>query len=314
MAAQAPVRPDEAPLAEGIARYAELFRQQPPAGTLAGMRLSGDIAAWRFADAGGDGPASFDTAIALPGREVAVRIHLPEGEGPHPAICYFHGGGFSHGSTASFDVATRALARESGALVASVHYRRLPESGFAAAQDDCDAAFAWLARNAALLGADPARLVLAGDSVGAFFALNCALADRDAGVRALLLFYGAFALRGDDDAYHGAGDPLLNPQRIAAFVDLYERCGGPACRPYPLSRNDLGGLPPVQIVSAQHDPLAVDSARLADALRAAGVTVDLRVAPGMIHGFLRAVAVSPPARAELRRAAQALRQDMQGAG
>ena len=312
MAAPAPVRPDEAPLAEGIARYVELFRQQQPAETLAGMRLSGDLGASRFAESG-DRLETFDTAIALPGREVAVRVHAPDGEGPHPTICYFHGGGFSHGSTASFDVASHALARASGAQVVSIQYRRLPDSDFAAAQEDCDAAFAWLARNAALLGADPARLVLAGDSVGALFALNCALANRGQGIQpnALLLFYGAFALRRQDDAYHGAGDPLLGPDRIAAFVNLYARCGGP--RPA-LDRPDLGGLPPVHLVAAQHDPLAVDSVWLAEALGAAGVKVGLRVAPGMIHGFLRAVALSPPVREELRLAADAVRQDMQGAG
>lgn len=312
MAAPASVRPEEAPLAEGIVRYVELFRQQPPAETLAGMRLSGDLGASRFAETG-ERLETFDTAIALPGREVAARVHVHAGEGPYPAICYFHGGGFSHGSTASFDVASHALARASGAQVVSIQYRRLPDSDFAAAQEDCDAAFAWLARNAALLGADPARLVLAGDSVGALLALNCALARRGQGIQpsALLLFYGAFALRREDPAYHDAGDPLLGPERIAAFVDLYARCGGPAD---PLDRPDFGGLPPVHLVAARHDPLAVDSARLADALRAAGVKVDLRVAPGMIHGFLRAVALSPPAREELRRAAQALRQDMQGAG
>lgn len=302
-------------LADGIASYVELFRQQPPADTLAGMRLTGDLAAHRFTGGAQAAIARFDTAIALPGREIAVRIHVPAGHGPLPAICYFHGGGFSHGSIESFSGAAEALAEASGAIVASVQYRRLPDSDYRAAQDDCDAAFAWLTRHAATLGGDPDRIVLAGDSVGALFALNRALRSRGASPHpaALLLFYGAFALRREDPAYHGAADPLLTPERIAAFVELYEGCGGPAQGPAPLDRTDLGGLPFTLVVAAEHDPLAVDSICLRKTLEAAGVPARLHVAPGMIHGFLRATGVSTAAREELRQISETLWRKLQDA-
>lgn len=311
MARTAPTGTDGPPLAEGIAQYVEIFRGMPKADTVAGTRLSGDMNAGRFDTRDLPPVDRFDTAIALPGREVAVRIYTPETPAPRRAICYFHGGGFAHGSIESFDIAAAALCHATGAIVASVQYRRLPESTYAQAQDDCDAAFAWLARNAALIGADPDRLVLAGDSVGALFALVCAANARDNGSggpqpTALLLFYGAFLMDGALPDYATAADPMLTPERIAAFVDLFERNGGPQRGPAPAARADLAELPPTYIVAAEHDPLALDAGRMAQALAAAGVPVITRTSPGTIHGFLRAAGVSPPAREELRLTAEAL--------
>lgn len=299
------------PLADGLARYVELFNQQPAGDTLAAGRLAGDLGASRFRDrvAGSAAPKTFDTAIAAPGREIPVRIHIPQGADRKPAIGYFHGGGFAHGTIESFSIASEALAAESGRIVASVQYRRLPESSFSDAQDDCSFAARWLLNHAARLGAQSTKLTLAGDSVGALFAFNTALAlnrEESGVIGSLLLFYGAFAMRSSDTIYDNARDPLLNAQRIAAFVRLYEQCGGLAWGPAPLDRDDFSGLPPVHAVAAQHDPLAIDSQRLCTALNSAGKDASLRLAPGMIHGFLRAVDVSPAAREELRAAVAAL--------
>ncbi|HWL47101.1 MAG TPA: alpha/beta hydrolase fold domain-containing protein [Sphingomonadaceae bacterium] len=300
-----------AALAEGIARYVALFGAQPAADGYPALRLVGDLLADRFAEGHAPAVRRFDTAIAVAGREIAVRLHDPGGPGLRPAICYIHGGGFTLGSIESFDLATAALAEATGAVVASVHYRRLPDSPYQAAQADCDQAFAWLTRNAAALAIDPARILLAGDSAGALMALACAANARDAGApirpAGLLLFYGTFAMDPDRPAYRDAGDPLLTQPRIATYIGLFVANGGLAAHPAPLDRDDLAGLPPTHIVAAEHDPLRDEAGELAARLAAAGVAVTHRVAPGMIHGFLRAVGVSGPARAELAMAAVAVR-------
>ncbi|MDV3456523.1 alpha/beta hydrolase [Sphingomonas sp. HF-S4] len=293
-------------LADGIARYVELFRAQPPASDLETMRLQGDLTAARFAVDFATEIDRFDTYIGAPGREIAVRVYDPGGDRLRPGICYFHGGGFSMGSVESFDIVGAALAEATGAVVASVHYRRLPEVDYPAAQDDCDHAFAWMQRQAEALGVDPKRIAVAGDSAGALLALATAA---QAHPVCQLLFYGTFAMDPARPDYAASRDPLLSGERVRAYIDLFTRCGGHSA---PIERDDLAGLPPTHIVAAEFDPLCGEAVEFADRLRAAGVPVSLQRAPGMIHGFLRAVGVSAPARAELAHAAEVVRPFLEG--
>jgi acetyl esterase len=55
----------------------------------------------------------------------------------------------------------------------------------------------------------------------------------------------------------------------------------------PLHAPSLQGLPPTFIVTAGYDLLQDEALAYADRLEAAGVPVDCRDYPGMIHGFLR---------------------------
>jgi acetyl esterase len=320
-------------LAEGLDEYIALFRAGPVGVDLAEMRLLGDLGAGRFAlhqkplsfrGGVGVGQSSlrrdrcyrdndsstptpplkrrgfekFDTYIATLGREITVRVYDPCGDTLHPAILYIHGGGFSLGSIESFDIVGHALAEATGALVASVQYRRLPDTDYSGAQDDCDRAFAWLQQQAETLDIDPARIALAGDSAGALLALAAAK-NAETPPAALLLFYGTFAMDPADPAYDTAQDPLLTGARVRAYIDLFYRSGGHSA---PIDRDDLAELPPTHIVAAEHDPLCGEAVRLA-----AKIGASIRIAPGMIHGFLRAAGVSAPARDEIEHAATALK-------
>lgn len=294
----------ELALADGMDRYIALVRATPPAADIETMRLVGDLTGRRYAEDHAPHAARFDTFVAAPGREIALRIFDPGGEGLRPAICYFHGGGFAFGSVESFDIVGAALAEATGAVVVSVQYRRLPETDYAGAQADCDAAFAWLGRQAEALSVDPARIAVAGDSAGALLALACGATARPI---CQLLFYGTFAMDPASSAYRDALDPLLTAERVRQYIALFTRCGGLDANPAPVDRRDLGALPPTHIVAAEYDPLCAEAVAFAARLEDAGVPTTLRVAPGMIHGFLRAVGVSAAARTELVAAAEAIR-------
>lgn len=294
----------ELALADGMDRYVALVRATPPAADMETMRLVGDLTGQRYAEGHAPQVARFDTFVAAPGREIALRIFDPGGEGLRPAICYFHGGGFAFGSVESFDIVGAALAEATGAVVASVQYRRLPETDYAGAQADCDAAFAWLGRQAEALAIDPARIAVAGDSAGALLALACGVTARPI---CQLLFYGTFAMNPDAAAYQTALDPILTTDRVRQYIALFTRCGGLDVNPAPVDRQDLAELPPTHIVAAEHDPLCAEAVTFAARLEQAGVPTTIHIAPGMIHGFLRAVGVSAAARAELRTAAEAIR-------
>ena len=116
-----------------------------------------------------------------PGGPIPVRVFRPEGAGPLALVAYLHGGGWVIGSLDGFDPLCRALANESGAVVASIGYRLAPEHPFPAAPDDARAALRWLHEHAAELGADPGRMAVAGDSAGANLATVAARRLRDEG-------------------------------------------------------------------------------------------------------------------------------------
>lgn len=78
-----------------------------------------------------------DIKIDLPTRDVKARIYQPEGEGPFPVILYIHGGGWVIADLDTYDATPRALAKATGALVISTHYRQAPEHPFPAAHEDC---------------------------------------------------------------------------------------------------------------------------------------------------------------------------------
>ena len=109
---------------------------------------------------------------------VPVRIYRPSaGDGPAPALVYFHGGGFVAGDLDSDHSRCMALAEGAACVVVSVDYRLAPEHRFPAAVEDCFAGLCWLARTDGL-GVDPARIGVGGASAGAGLAAAVALMAR----------------------------------------------------------------------------------------------------------------------------------------
>jgi acetyl esterase len=110
---------------------------------------------------------------------VPVRVYAPEGNGPHPAVVYFHGGGFVLGDLDGHDDPYRILTTAADAVVVSVDYRLAPEHPFPAAVKDAYAATNWVAEHARTLNVDSDRIAVAGDSAGGNLAAVVALAARD---------------------------------------------------------------------------------------------------------------------------------------
>jgi acetyl esterase len=245
------------------------------------------------------------------GHEMAVRIYHPGRDVVRPALCYFHGGGFSLGSIDTYDGLAAALSEMSGAVVVSVQYRRLPESSARAAQEDCYRALAWTAEHTSLLGIAPDRIGVAGDSAGAMLAVTSALHARDQNGPALAcmaLLYGVYSLDRARAYYHGARDPLLTADKVQGYIDVYNRSAEserPAY-PAPVDVESLVGLPPALMMAAEFDPLLQEGQDFRARLQAVGVAVSYHEAERMIHGFGRGVGVSPAARRELQAFARRL--------
>ena len=231
-----------------------------------------------------------DRSLPGPNGEIPVRIYRPPGDGLLPVVVYFHGGGWVIGDITSHDTVCHRLASGVPAVVVNVDYRLAPEHRFPAGVEDCDAATRWVSDHAADLGADPARLAVAGDSAGGNLAAVVARRSRDRGgppIAFQLLIYPATDMTRSLASHteNGTGY-LLETDTMTWFLDHY--LGGADARQpdaSPLFAEDLSGLPPALVVTAEFDPLRDEGEAYAERLAEAGVAVTSSRYDGMIHGF-----------------------------
>ncbi|RZT11650.1 acetyl esterase [Mycobacterium sp. BK558] len=227
------------------------------------------------------------------GDKIRGRVYRPVASAELPLTVYYHGGGWLLGSIDSHDVATRRLALSSGSAVLSVDYRRGPEHRFPTAVYDAIDALQWARSGASglqALGIDLRRVAVAGDSAGGNLAGAVAIDDRDAGslppLRHQLLVYPSTTCDltiGFDDDYEGVmleRDELLWHQRN--YFDSPEHAADARASILNAAHH---GLPSTTVILAECDPIKPQGVRLARALEAAGVDIDTREYPGMIHGF-----------------------------
>ncbi len=256
-----------------------------------------------------------DLTIPGPGGPLRIRLTIPEGEhqGLIPGLVYLHGGGWVAGSIATHDHLCRALTAASGVAVISVDYRLAPEHPFPAAVDDAMAAALWASKNAHVLGIDPARLAIGGDSAGGTLAAVVARRARDQGGPPLayqLLLYPATDADFNTPSYlENAEGFFLTRAAMAWYWDHYVPDPTHRSNPdvSPLLADDLSGLPPALVMTAGYDPLRDEAEAYARRLNEAGVAVQYSHYPGMIHGFLRRHAVFDQGKLALDQIASALR-------
>jgi acetyl esterase len=242
-----------------------------------------------------------DRTVPGPAGDIRVRVYTPSGGDALPVIVYFHGGGWVIGDLDVPDKPCRALANAAGAVVVSVDYRLAPEHRYPAAFDDCYAVTAWVAEHAADVGADAGKLAVAGDSAGGNLAAAVALAARDRGgpsIAAQLLVYPVTDFNFETASYEENGDGyLLTKGSMEWFWAHYLGAQDLDQDPYacPARAEDLAGLPPAYVATAEYDPLRDEGEAYAAALRDAGVAVTVRRFDGMIHSFFWTLGATPSA-------------------
>ena len=232
-----------------------------------------------------------NTAVPGPLGDIPVRIYTPKGEGPFPALVYYHGGGWVIGDLDAVDVPCRMLTNRADCVVVSVDYRMAPENKFPAAAEDCYAATKWVAENAASIQVDPERVAIGGDSAGGNLTAVVALMARDRGGPSLvyqMLIYPVTNRDYETVSYRDNGDGyFLTKDSMVWFWNHYLREEQDAVNPYasPLLADDLSGLPPALVLTAEYDPLRDEGEAYAQRLEAAGIEVEATRYNGMIHGF-----------------------------
>jgi acetyl esterase/lipase len=220
-------------------------------------------------------------------KAVALDVYHPEGTQPRTTVVWIHGGGWLAGSKAQNANYARILAAR-GFTVVMVGYSLAPGSTYPTPVRQVNTALGYLVRNAARLGVDPSRLVLAGDSAGTQIALQVAALivqpsyaqtmgiqptitkDQLAG---LLLYCGLYRMEQRDEdirllatefwAYSGTRNFLRDPYFATGWV--MDRLNG--------------DFPPAFISVGNADDLKPQSIELADRLEKNGVRVDRLIFP-----------------------------------
>jgi acetyl esterase len=278
---------DEARSAVGLATG--LF---PAEGDLAGLPAAERIARSRAAHA--------EMTFPMPeGRErtvegVRCRVFVPDGPA-RGVYLHFHGGGMVAGTPELMDFANVTLMREQRVAIVSVDYRKAPEHPFPAGPDDGVAVARWLLEHAEAEFGTP-RILVGGESAGAYMTAAVALRVRDElgaidRVEGLNLVFGIYDWSGTPSQRglrpHDGFD-ILDPEGIAFFADCFLPGANAEARRAPVVSPlyaDLRGLPPCLVSVGSCDHLVDDSVFLAARAAAAGVDVDLFVAPELPHAF-----------------------------
>lgn len=251
--------------------------------------------------------------IPGPAGEIPVRIYTPTRPGPHPALVYFHGGGWVLCNLDTHDASCRTLCNQAACVVVSVDYRLAPEHQFPVGLEDCYAATRWVAEHAGEINVDPRRIAVGGDSAGGNLTASVTHLARERGGPRLvhqLLIYPVTDARFDTPSYEeNAEGYFLTRDSMKWFWAHYLSNEADAAHPHasPLRAKNFAELPPATVITAEFDPLRDEGEAYGRRLQEAGVPTRIERFDGVIHGFFGMGALVAKARDAVALAASELR-------
>ncbi|PYC27675.1 alpha/beta hydrolase [Pseudomonas mosselii] len=260
--------------------------------------------------------------IQADGKPLEIRVVRPEGaKGELPVFMFFHGGGWVLGDYATHERLIRDLVVGSGAAAVYVDYAPSPEARFPTAINQAYAATRWVAEHGKEIGVDSSRLAVAGNSVGGNMAAVVAIKAKEAGtpkLRFQALLWPVTDANFNNASYNQfAEGHFLTRNMMQWFWNNYTT--DPRQRddihasPLRASLEQLKGLPPALVQTAEMDVLRDEGEAYARKLDAAGVPVTAVRYNGLIHdyGLLNVLSTVPSVRSAMDQAAQALKTHLQ---
>lgn len=258
---------------------------------LVGGLAAAGVALWRWR-----APGAQDIAYGAGPRQV-MDVTMPRGTSPAPVLVMIHGGAFRMGDKTDLAVWPELL--DAGIAVVRVNYRLTDTDRWPAQGEDCLASVVHLQRQGAELGLDPSRIVLMGQSAGAFLAVSTALSLVEVGLRprGVVSLYGPMDFSTMDQdmatlgrtAAMGATDGADSPEsQLLGFPIGENRAAARSMGPIGRLDRLREPLPPILIRHGDADPMIADlqAKRLREAWLAAdpNATVDYKLVQGAGHG------------------------------
>lgn len=264
------------------------------------------------------GVTTVEKTIVQDGKTVKLYIMKPEHVKGKPGVVLFiHGGVWIVGNFENHRRLLRDLVVGSGQIGVFVEYTPLPQAKFPTQMDESYAALKWVAEHANEFGADGSRIAIAGNSVGGDMAAALTLMAKDRNgpkISYQVLFIPATDASVDTDSYKMFGTQRFLARDFMKYGwDLYapdaKTRDNPYVSPLRASKDELKGLPPALVITAENDPLRDEGEAYAHKLMDAGVRVEATRYNGTIHDFvlLNALRHVPSTEAALRQASEGIR-------
>lgn len=237
---------------------------------------------------------------ASDGATIQCRILKPSAK-PKSVIVYYHGGGWVIGNINDYETVGRHLAARTNAVVVLAGYRLAPEHRYPTAPNDCWDALNWVNENIKELAGAEVPLIVAGDSAGGNLAAVMAQrAAKEAGpeISLQVLIYPVTDGAMDTPSYDDPNNQLLlSKASMEWFWNNYAPEAASRKEPAasPLRADDLSGVAPALVLTAEYDVLRDEGEAYADKLRAAGVPVVQKRFERQMHGFFTMHDVLPGA-------------------
>ncbi len=208
-----------------------------------------------------------------------------------PCLIYYHGGGFIFEGTDYHYKLCMEYAKRVGCKVIYVKYRLCPKYPFPIPQKDCYLAYRYIYENADIFNVDKNRIAVGGDSAGGQLSAVVSLMAKRDGIKTphfQLLLYPFLDMRNDSESAKRFTDtpmwnsslsvkiyPIINPNGISHAEHFLSPC----------EVENLDGLPPAYIETAEFDCLHDDGILYYKRLCEAGVEATLNETKGTMHGF-----------------------------
>ncbi len=259
--------------------------------------------------------------INVDGGKITLNIVKPENaQGTLPVFMFFHGGGWILGDFQTHERLVRDLVSASGAAAVFVNYTPSPEAHFPVAINQAYAATRWVAEHGSEIGVDGKRLALVGNSVGGNMVAAVALQAKQhhsPAIRYNVMLWPVTDAHFDTDSYNQYENGyFLSRNMMKWFWDAYTTKESDRnnilASPLRATREQLQGLPPTLIQTAELDVLRDEGEAFGRKLDAAGVDVTVTRYNGLIHdyGLLNALSDVPAVRTALGQAAYELKEHL----
>ncbi len=262
-----------------------------------------------------------EKTISAAGHDIKLTVVRPAGVNDTlPVFMFFHGGGWVLGDFPTHERFVRDLVIGSGAAAVFVNYTPSPEAHYPVAINEAYAATQWVAEHGAEIKVDGRRLAVTGNSVGGNMATVVALMAKKKGTPAIryqVLFWPVTSANFKNTSYDQfAEGHFLTRNMMKWFWDSYTTDPNQRneiyASPLVATTEQLKGLPPALVQTAEQDVLRDEGEAYARKLDAAGVDVTVVRYNGMIHdfGLLNALSEVPATRSALLQASEELKKHL----